>query len=57
MRKIILSTLAGAFVAGALFVQPAAAACWTNGYVTECSHHHWWHHRHHWHHWHHWRPY
>ena len=54
MTKIILSSLAGAFVAGALFVQPAAAACWSNGYVTRCSHWHhwqpWWHHhyRHDW---------
>lgn len=55
MTKIILSTLAAGFVASALLVQPAAAACWSNGVVTECSHmHHWWHH-HFWHH--HWRPY
>jgi hypothetical protein len=55
MKRIILSTIAGAFVAGALFVQPAAAACWSNGFATECSHwHHWGHHRHYWHHW---RPY
>ena len=55
MKRIILSTLAAGFVASALLVQPAAAACWSNGVVTECSHmHHWWH-PHYWHH--DWRPY
>ncbi|HEX3881516.1 MAG TPA: hypothetical protein VHW66_02550 [Stellaceae bacterium] len=54
--KIILSTLAAAFVASALLVQPAAAACWTNGYMTQCSH---WHHGgwHPWFHHHGWRRY
>jgi hypothetical protein len=52
MRKIILSSLAAAFVAGALFVQPAAAACWSNGYATQCSHWHHWGHHHYGHQWH-----
>jgi len=53
MKKIILSSLAAAFVASALLVQPAAAACWSNGFATQCSHPHFWHH----HFWHHGGPY
>ncbi|HEX5320786.1 MAG TPA: hypothetical protein VFW46_16620 [Stellaceae bacterium] len=50
--KLILGTLAAAVVAGGLFVQPAQAACWSNGYYTQCSHHGWWRHHHRHHYWH-----
>ena len=47
--KYILGTVAAAMLAGAVFVQPAEARCWWNGFETVCVHHfyphHWWHHR------------
>lgn len=52
--KVILSTLAVAMLAGALFVQPAEARCWWNGYQWHCwhPHHSWYWHHHHRHDWH-----
>jgi hypothetical protein len=48
--KIILSTLAAAFVAGALLTSPAQAACFAGPYGVHCGHpyyHHYWHPWHH----------
>ncbi|HZT88329.1 MAG TPA: hypothetical protein VFA12_10185 [Stellaceae bacterium] len=53
--KVILGAVLAAMVVGAGFAQPAEAACWSNGWRTECWHHpHWWRWHHpYWHHWHH----
>ena len=50
--KLILSITAATMLAGALFVQPAQAACWATPYGWQCSHpHYYWHHHRYWHHW------
>jgi hypothetical protein len=37
--KVIFGAIAAAVLFGAVFVQPAEARCWFNGFQTVCVHH------------------